>query len=142
MKRQLDSSRFKKLLFEIGCFMDLYNSIIEEKEDNGKILARFIGYFYFFDQNNNLLSMIHGINGDSLLDVTKGVNGDSVFYKALCKYVKSDESFNETFQEYGFYFTQRSDILRSKLGQVELFLLFSCLCSAKSNGCGCGCCLA
>ena len=109
------------MLFEIGCFMDLYNLIIENDD---QILNRFMTYFYYFDENSSVLSMEHGINGDTLLDIAKNLGDNLIIYKALSKYIQEDESFNEKFEEYALYFNERCHVLRSKLRRVNFFFLF------------------
>ena len=126
MKRKLDESRFKQLIFEVGCFMDLYNLIISNKENSGEILNRFLTYFYYFNEQSFLLSMKHSINGDGLLDISKNSRDNLMVHKALSKYIQEDETFNEKFTEYGFYFNERSGVLRTKLGQVNLFCFLFC----------------
>ena len=136
MKRKLDESRFKKLLFEIGCFMDLYNLIIENKENGGEIISRFLTYFYYFNEQSFLLSMRHCTNGDGLLDISKNSRDNLHVHKALSKYIQENETFNEKFKEYGSYFNERSDVLRVKLGQVNLFCF---VLSSKMFGFGWSC---
>ena len=134
MKRKLDESTFKKFLFEIGCFMDLYNLILENGENSGEILNRFLRYFYYFNEESFVLSMRHSINGDGLLDISKNSRDNLLVHKALSKYIQENETFNEKFEEYGFYFNERSDVLRIKLGQVNLFVCcFVLFCFESKN---------
>ena len=129
MKQKLDQSRFKKMIFEIGCFMDLYNSIMSQEETSGTILSRFVCYFNYlnFNQTKNdyLLSMIHPINGDNLLNVAKQSRQDGIgLYNTLLKFVESNEVINDKLQEYGYYFNERRNTLHNKMGQVCFFFFF------------------
>ena len=128
MKRQLDQSRFKKMIFEIGCFMDLYNSMIEGKETSGTILSRFVCYFNYLnfnkEKNDFLLSIKHSINGNNLLNVAKQSKDGTNLYNALSKYVMSNETINEKLQEYGYYFNERRNALHHKMGQVCLYCVY------------------
>ena len=122
VKRKLDKSRIKKMIFEIGCFMDLYNLMIE---NNDQIVNRFLTYFYYLNENSSVLSMKHGVNGDTLLDIAKNLGDNLITYKTLSRYVQEDETFNEKFEEYAFYFNERCDALR-RLGQVNPFFFLFC----------------
>ena len=136
LKNIMDKSSLKMVIYQIGCFIDLYNLIKQQskmkgkeqgKQLNGSIMGKFISYFYFFENENNkysnnnkknssfLLSMQHGINGDSLLSISRKSNDDGNLYKALLKFVESNETFNEKFREYGKYFNERSSLIRTGL---------------------------
>ena len=138
LKRVVDKSLLKMIIYQIGCFIDLYNLMKEEesKMKETHIIGKFISYFYFLENKNNnnnndssnnnksshsLLSMKHGINGDSLLNIARKSNDDGNLYKALLKFVESNETFNDKFREYGKYFNERSTLMRTKMDQVELF---------------------
>ena len=139
MKNVMDKSLIKMMIYQVGCFIDLYNLVKrqgkQQQQLNGSIISKFITYFYFFENvgsNNNgdkrrkksnfLLSMKHGINGDNLLSIARESNDDGNLYKALSKYVESNEVLNDKFRDYGTYFNERSTSLRTELSQVEHFV--------------------
>ena len=136
MKSTIDESLFKMMIYQVGCFIDLYYMIKNGREDHGSIVAKFISYFYFFKNkretrsrperknSSSLLSMKHGINGDNLLGIAQESNGN-LLYQALSKYIESNEAFNEKFREYGKYFNEMISLIKATTTQV-LFCFFLC----------------
>ena len=131
MKRVIDGSLFRMMIYQIGCFIDLYNLIDSRKENVGNIIAKFLTYFYFFENVKNsgnktsfLLTMKHDINNNGILSISRQLNDGGNLYKSLSKFVESNETFNEKFGEYGKYFNEMSSKFRTKMTRVEFLCLF------------------
>ena len=132
MKRVIDGSLFRMMIYQIGCFIDLYNLIDSRKENAGNIIAKFLTYFYFFENVQNsgkktsfLLTMKHDINNNGVLSISRQLNDGGNLYKVLLKYVESNETFNEKFGEYGKFFNEMSSKFRTKMTRVEFLLCLS-----------------
>lgn len=88
MKEQINLSMFKQCIIKMGCFMDLYNTIVNSKNSNesGALMSKFLAYYYHFDNDSSeniddsimlngvtslkehfLLAMSHPQTGDTLL---------------------------------------------------------------------------
>ena len=133
MKNVIDKSLIKMMIYQVGCFINLYN-LVKGQGKQLNVIGKFITYFYFFEnvkgdkKSNFLLSMKHGVNGDNLLSIARESNDNGNLYKALSKFIESNEVLNDKFRDYGKYFNEMSTSIRTKLSPVEYFACYVLFC--------------